>query len=247
MNASLRKFFWSLPHGLRLGLYKALRPGAYHARRAGILCNPQFEPFSSHRCLYVHVPKCAGMAVLKSLFGDTNGGHATVLDYMLIFSEREYGDYFKFAFVRNPWDRLVSAYHFLQQGGMNEADRRWASKNLSRYSSFDEFVRDWVNQDNVDSYTHFRPQWQFLCRPGTGRPDVDFIGYYERLSRDFHLVCNRLGIDATLMEENRTSHRDRDYKNYYDDVTRAIVGDVYREDLRIFGYDFENSHIGALS
>ncbi len=69
-----------------------------------------------------------------------------------------YNQYFSFTFIRNPWDRLASACHFLKAGGFNEADRRRAGEHLSDHDDFRSFVRNWITSDNVRSWVHFIPQ-----------------------------------------------------------------------------------------
>ena len=67
---------------------------------------------------------------------------------------------------------------------------------------------------------------------------VNYLGHYETLHDDYAAICARLGLDATeLPRHNRRTFRD--YRDYYDDATRELVGDVWRKDIEMFGYDFE--------
>lgn len=66
---------------------------------------------------------------------------------------------------------------------------------------------------------------------------VDFVGRMESMDRDFAYVAERLGCDKTLAKVNAGSHQH--YTSYYDEETREIVRRVYRKDIKIFGYDFE--------
>jgi hypothetical protein len=198
-----------------------------------------FAPFDRYQCIFVHVPKCAGVAVSESLFGGLAGGHRSIGRYQMIFRKRDFDNYFKFAFVRNPWDRLVSAFHFLKRGGFDEVDRQWAQKHLSHCTDFESFVRDWVDPENIWSKVHFMPQTYFICIDDT--PALDFIGRYETLELDFEYVQTRLGIKCHLTALNRTQPVTRDYRSYYSDKTRDIVADTYSNDIATFGYCFENS------
>lgn len=194
------------------------------------------QSFDRYRCIFVHIPKCAGVSVSRSLFGNLGAGHYPAATLQQVFGAACFESYFRFAFVRNPWDRLLSAYEFLQRGGFHAGDARWAQRHLARYGDFDAFVRGWVSERHVAEWIHFRPQADFLFLPDGDR-GVDFIGRYEQLEQDFARVCRRLGIEAGLQQLNRG--RARDYRLAYDSETRAIVERVYRRDIDALGYDFD--------
>jgi hypothetical protein len=181
--------------------------------------------------------------VSTSLFGeDFDVTHRTLNDYLRDFGSRQFESYFKFTVVRNPYDRLVSAFFFLKKGGINEDDKNWAEKNLSTYDSFDVFVKDWVNKENIQTEIHFRPQCDFICLE-KNRPGVDFIGYYENLAADFQYVCRKINSASTLLAKNRNLSREKDFREYYTEETKAIVADVYADDIRLLGYSFDNSSL----
>lgn len=192
--------------------------------------------FDRHRCIFVHIPKCAGVSISRSLFGNLGAGHHPVATLQNVFGAGCFDSYFKFAFVRNPWDRLLSAYEFLQRGGFHAADARWARQHLAPYRNFGEFVRGWVTPGHVAASVHFRPQTDFLCLPD-GRSGVDFIGRYENLAVDFRKVCDRLGIQAELKSLNTGPARD--YRAAYNRETRRIVDRVYRQDIVSLDYCFD--------
>lgn len=194
-----------------------------------------FKPFLEKKCIFVHIPKCAGVSINKCLFGNLAGGHRTIRDYQIAFKPREFVSFFKFTVVRNPWDRLFSAYNFLRAGGFNEADRLWASKNLSAFSNFNEFVLNWLNEKNVFSYIHFRPQYYYVCIKS--KPLVDYILHFENLSQDFENFCNFLNINNRLKHYNKKNHVH--YVKIYTKETIDIVQKVYRKDIEIFKYQYE--------
>jgi hypothetical protein len=194
--------------------------------------------FDRHRCIFVHIPKCAGVAVCQSLFGNLGAGHHPVGTLRKVFGTACFDSYFKFAFVRNPWDRLLSAWEFLQRGGFHAADARWAQRHLSRYEDFDAFVRGWVTPENVAASVHFRPQTDFLHLP-EGGSGVDFIGRYENLETDFRKVCEQLGIQTVLQSLNAGPLRD--YRDAYDRDTRRIVDSVFRRDIVELDYCFDTT------
>jgi hypothetical protein len=131
----------------------------------------------------------------------------------------------------------------LKKGGANHLDKAWAEQNLSRFDDFHSFVTQWVNRKNVSTWKHFVPQYKFVCEPGNLTPKVEFIGYFERLEDDFAYIKNRLGSSSSLQHLNKTGGFKRDFKEYYTQETRDLVAEVYREDIRLFGYDFENAFL----
>ncbi|ADI14736.1 sulfotransferase family 2 domain-containing protein [Truepera radiovictrix] len=238
--------FWQLPYGLRRNAARVAFPRRYAALQR--LRSPEaggaLAPFFRHRCLFIHVPKAAGLSVGKGLFGAATGHHRTVAGYQLLLSRSEFEAFFKFAFVRNPWDRLASAFFFLKSGGLHDTDARWAAEHLAPYATFEAFVTGWVNRHNVHSWVHFRPQHHYLCLPGRRELLLDFVGFFENLASDYELIRARLGTGEPLPAENVTRAR-RDFRELYTPEMREIVARVYREDIALLGYTFDNSSLAA--
>lgn len=135
-----------------------------------------------------------------------------------------YKGLFKFAFVRNPWDRLVSRYAYL----LKVEDHR-RHKFVQRMKNFDEYVAWEIRRAKFFQYTY--------VTGSNGKLIVDFIGHYERLQEDFAKVCASLKVQAELPRINTSSHRD--YRSYYSPETRKRVGDYFQRDCELFGYDFD--------
>lgn len=249
VTEKLEHVYFKLPYELRRTLAKTAFPGKYSAlqnlrvRYPDSTDSASLRPFVEHRCIFIHIPKTAGISVNTGLFGCNTGYHRTIAGYQTIFSRREFGAYFKFAFVRNPWDRVASAYFFLKQGGLHGDDARWAAKNLTPYNSFGDFVRGWLNRGSVRLGRHFKPQAEYLCLPGKTTSELDFIGLYENLRADYDHVRKVLGTGTALPANNVTKSKHKDYRSYYTDETRAIVAAVYREDIALLGYTFDNSSL----
>jgi len=130
---------------------------------------------------------------------------------------------------------LVSAYYFLCKGGMYKADAVWAEKNIKKYEGFDDFINNWVNDENIHSFTHFNPQYKYITdRNGIIR--ADFVGKTENIEKDFKIVSSRLGMESNLLHMNKTSHDS--YVDYYDDKSKLIVAKFYEKDINLFGYEF---------
>ena len=243
MKANLEQLYWRLPYEMRRTFLKTAFPTRY--RNLQLLRQDApggdtgtLRPFVENKCIFVHIPKTAGVSVNTGLFGSKTGYHRKISSYQAIFSRREYETYFKFAFVRNPWDRVASAYLFLKQGGLHSADQRWATEHLAPYPTFDTFVRSWLKPENIRLKHHFLPQVDYLCLPGKRTSELDFIGTYENLRNDYDHVRDVLGIGRALPERNVTAGKQKDFRSYYTAQTRAIVAEVYREDIELLGYTF---------
>jgi len=244
LQESMMSLLWHFPYEQRRKLFKTFSPKGYRhfqeMRKFETDKGRSLKPFDDHQCIFVHITKCAGISIATSLFGNLGGGHLRINHYQLIFNQHEFEQYFKFTFVRNPWDRLVSAFLFLKRGGANKLDRKWAEENLSHFNDFDTFVNRWVDRKNVNKWKHFVPQYKFLCQPGNLTPVVDFIGYFECINEDFMSIQQRLKSGSNLQHLNKTEGTKKRYTEYYTETTRNIVAEVYREDIQLFGYDFDN-------
>lgn len=189
-----------------------------------------------HRCVFIHVPKTAGSSLVLSLFGE-GSRHVPYREYEIANPDK-FRRYFKFAFVRNPWDRLVSSYFYLRDGGSGGQDQVWSTQNLANYPDFDSFVRGWLTKENIWSWVHFKPQHYFICDANL-KLRMDFVGRMERINTDFRYVCERLNIATGLQRIKSSDHHH--YSEYYTDDLRERVASVYAEDIAIFGYRFEQS------
>lgn len=240
LKRQLADAFWVLPHEVRRTAWRVLRPSSFREaleRRRQADRIDSLQPFDRHRCIFVHVPRAAGTSIANSLFGCQVGLHATLRRYSLIFSESDFRADFKFTFVRNPWDRLYSAFSYLVAGGMSAIDRRWAESNLAGIDDFETFVTEWLPRADLEhSYVHFVPQYRFLqLRSPT--PAVDFIGRFESIEEDFETIRARLDITPDLSHLNRSS-RSSDYRGAYTDEMKAIVACAFRKDIDLLGYEF---------
>lgn len=149
--------------------------------------------------------------------------------------------------MRNPYDRVVSAYHYLKKGGGNKNDEKWASKNIYKYNSFEEFVlalEDLEIQNKILNWMHFTPQYKFLC-DSEKNILVNFVGKFENLEEDFKKILKILSRKDKLIHINKSLHAN--YKKYYNDAMYKIIRDIYRDDFEIFDYDLEDKKYFSIS
>lgn len=193
-----------------------------------------FNAFDEQQAIFVHIPKTAGMSIVQALF-KTTGGHRSALFLKQIFSS-DFDSYFKFTFIRNPWDRLYSAYRFLAKGGINEHDRNVFEKHLKQCDSFEDFVLNYLTRKQVLDLIHFQPQSKFLMDESNNIM-VDFIGRYENLEKDFLHITRQLNTKVGLPHINKTIGN-VDYRSVYTDEMKKRVAEVYQDDIKLFNYTF---------
>lgn len=177
--------------------------------------------------VFVHINKTGGSSIEAAL--GVKLDHDTALEKRARLGAAEWERRFKFAFVRNPWDKVVS--HYLYRVKTNQTGLR------DEPLEFGEWVaRSYGEKDPryYDKPRMFMPQWRWICDEG-GAQLVDFVGRFERLEADFETVRERLDCDP--LPHHKCSERGP-YGDYYDDASRGIVAEHFAGDLERFGYSF---------
>ncbi len=194
--------------------------------------------------LFVHVPKCGGSSVEAQL-GVFHGHRSAV--YFRAADPGLFAAAWKFSIVRNPYDRLVSAFHYLKHHTRSERDRAWADAVLGPCPDFAAFAARLAEpgfRGRVLAWLHFQPQWYYLC-DARGRLLVDEVARLEALdafAARFNAAGHAVTLDTRVRE--RPSARAA-WQDYYDAATAATVADLYARDFAIFGYPTAVSAGGA--
>jgi len=229
-----------------------------------------------HKCIFVHIPKNAGQSI-EHVFLDLLGlKWATRAPLLLRYNDRPelgpprlahlkadeyvrfkyltqemFDEYFKFAFVRNPWSRTVSIYKYF---------------GYDKKSDFKSFLLgDFKNKFFEEKQWFVGPQSDFIYAED-GRLLVDYIGRFEDLQVNFEFVCKKIGLPSIKVPHVNESagsnnilgsnprkmvknllripkiRRIPNYKNwqdYYDRESIDWVSRLYEKDIELFGYDFD--------
>ena len=218
-------------------------------------------------CLFIHIPKTAGQSI-ESVFLERAGldwehreqfllkpndnpekgpprlAHLTAQEYLDFgyLTQNQFTRLYKFSFVRNPWDRLVSEYRY---------------KNHT--ISFKDFIFKYFPEHGNDDYVgfngiyrHVMPQYQFLY-DSNGKLMVDFVGKFENIQQDFAMITKKLFRTAlTLPHKNKTSdqgilkrlsssfspNKKTTYQDYYDKESEQYIAQLYQKDIELFDYSF---------
>ena len=190
----------------------------------------------------MHIPKTGGISLYKAIKHPKvrikghfiqNPFYMYLKDSLKLYPEKP----FVFAFVRNPWDRLVSAFFYLNQGGMNASDRRDMKHYIKKYKGdFKAFVKEAIAEGWALDQLHLKPQVDWIC-DNDGKLLTDYTGHFETLREDLQIISSKTGVPFKKLE-HRNKSKHKDFRNYYNAEMIEIVAKAYKEDICKFGYDF---------
>jgi len=156
----------------------------------------------------------------------------------------EYTTYTKFAIIRNPWERCLSAFlHFGWWWRL--ADDPKAVRNLPD-QAFERFIAgtQYLGGNGRSKITRFTPQLAHLVKIN-GRLDENILCInYPKLDKGIKAISSKLGMDVsgrTFSRVNTTRNSDKHhYSLYYSDNAKELVRRVHMQDLSAFGFKFED-------
>ena len=152
-------------------------------------------------------------------------------------------DYYKVAFVRNPWARVVSAYNskVCAKKPMFVASIFIRYRGIRHKMPFEEFI-EWLCNSEEGSDSCADRHWisQALLIRHEGTVLVDKVARVEHLQEDWEEICRELKVDPPRLENLslRTSSETDSYRRYYSERTQALVRKRYADDVRFFDYEF---------
>lgn len=197
-----------------------------------------------YKNIFVHVPKCAGVSMEKQYFV---GGSSHDTLYQLSRKPEFDPNFLKWAFVRNPYTRIASAYHFVKTRHKDEYVRLVLDpgRNFASFvANLDRNIRlDYKNEKNdlIHGYMiHFFPQSYFIK---SNLYKLDFIGRFENIVSDWKEITKRISencgkeIHNQLPHANKTKNKPPDYMRLYTPAMKEIVYWIYKEDFEMFGYE----------
>ncbi|MCB5425180.1 sulfotransferase family 2 domain-containing protein [Altererythrobacter sp. CC-YST694] len=205
-----------------------------------------------HRFIFTAVPKTGTHAVRQALreqMGDEDieqvglfvnrrfpwpelaaiqHGHLSLRQLRPFLGEDAFNGYFKFAFVRNPFDRFVSYCAFMLRGGdLFERQPR-------------EVMYHFLFREPPEQHILFQLQAALLVDDNGKTLLTDQVGRVEDMQGSYDTICARIGIPSRPLDRvNGSSHAD--YRRYYDQPLIDGIAARYALDLELFGYDFEGA------
>ena len=202
-----------------------------------------YSPFLKY--VFIHIPKCAGSSIHRALSvlhaqRSLSVGKPKYHKHAKAAKVREvlgpaWNECFKFAFVRNPWDLMVSSYHWwLTYAEIFPALHKDIAR-IRKMGSFSVFIRSefghsMLNEQPGGDLTEWISDGDGII--------VDFVGRYETLNEDWSEVCRALRVPALpLGRENQVVRQD--YRVFYDDESRELVANRFARTIELFDYRFD--------
>lgn len=194
-----------------------------------------------HKCIFIHIPRCAGGYIKKTLdpaykmelkkeVNRRQLCHATASDLQNLGSQ--FDEYYKFAMVRNPFERLVSAYiYYMKREKMQDS----FSNFVLREGQFGEALFNAGQFSPAGILVNLRPMVDFLYDEN-GKILVDFVGRYESFQTDFTHIRSVLKITGARRRRHIHKTKHFRWRWYYDTRLLKIVRERYKDDFLKFGY-----------
>nr|WP_242521867.1 sulfotransferase family 2 domain-containing protein [Motiliproteus sp. SC1-56] len=195
--------------------------------------------FIDTKTIFVHIPKAAGVSIIKSLYGENVKliGHPTLKCIYKAVGEKN-KNITVICFARNPYTRLASAYFFLKSGGMNSVDAMFAKKYLRDFDSFESFVMSGLGNKAIMDYMHFKPQVDYIDGVGEFDNVKVIVKKYENIDESYKEVVESIGFGGELGSHNITKSLEKN-EVFFTDEMKAKIFSIYKSDFSYFGYGYE--------
>lgn len=187
---------------------------------------------TKYNFVHVHCRKSGGSS-LNHLFPDYPSHHHNMHEYFAMLGQG-LKDFFVWSVARNSWDRMVSLFHY-----ENQIFKRCHTEDFKR------FVVDMYDSVKLNTYEYYYesgPQIEMMMDLHE-KFSMDYVACLGNINRDFEMVKKRTGIPSDMMYPHTNSTKHRDYRDYYDEESKRMVGELQAKDIEFFGFVFDDKTV----
>ena len=189
------------------------------------------------KCVFIHIPKTAGTSIRRGFFNNNYEG-PTFREIPI-----NWQNLFKFAFVRNPYDRFISAWKMFSKGVAfstweypHDGEKNISIEDFWKIVVNDEIIYDERRNTFEEKIRHHTiPQThEFNCLA-----HADFVGRFENLNSDFKVICKHLGAIYSELPYNNKSKYSKTYRELFSPSMKKKVQEYYYNDFKLLDYDID--------
>lgn len=178
------------------------------------------------KIIFIHIQKSGGSSIID--FFNVKKSHNKIEKDILILNEKKINlnRVFKFTVIRNPWDRMVSFFHYHKQRLKTQEWKYIKDLNFTKFIRSNHF-EFWARKNNITNYIKHK--------------DIAHIDYYidfNNLKKDFELIKLITNIKKNLMHINKSKHEE--YKKYYrNENNKHIISTLFKDEINFFNFEFD--------
>jgi hypothetical protein len=143
-------------------------------------------------------------------------------------------NFYKFTIVRNPWDKIVSQFMYMQK-----------RRDLREFSGMkeDDSLKVYLSLILKKKHVQWEHQYKFFL-DDNGEPLVDYIGRFEKFDNDVKQILKKRNLNKTMfgLRNRKIPHyyksKREHYRYYFDEESSEMVQEMYKKDIELLGYKF---------
>jgi hypothetical protein len=210
-----------------------------------------------YNCIYIHIPKTAGNSIAEALdtlpatavFDLPDTGlydpdielpdihrpkHIKAHELRSAIGQEAWEQFFTFAFVRNPWDLMVSSYNWWLQKASKWPAYQPIVAEIREMDGFTGFMASRLGARQINEMEGNISDW---ITDRSGNILMDYVARFEALEESWDVICDRMDVPLIPLPHENKSERSH-YRTYYNQVTRQQIADRFSWSIEKFGYTF---------
>lgn len=190
-----------------------------------------------YKYIYYSIRKCASTTLKETLEKDIKRADIN-------FNPGKYSNYFQFAIVRNPWDRVVSFYEniMLKKNRVKNTDNDPLVVELfnihQKDLTFDIFIEKISKKELSTSVYGYRHPMLHIVPCHEFLPKLSYLNaiiHFDKIAEQIQPILKKIRVEK--LPRYNYLKRER-YQSYYNDWSKSLVADIYSEDIKLFGFKF---------